>query len=61
MNGSDKLSACAKCAHARKIHREELKGSYKLRCGYTGRFMKDPKGSCKDMEPDTWERFTDDK
>jgi hypothetical protein len=57
MNDEKNNNVCCDCVHLRKIKMPELQDSYKMRCAITGRFMKEPKRSCKDREQETWERF----
>ncbi|MCD8492120.1 MAG: hypothetical protein LRY50_16685 [Geovibrio sp.] len=58
---SEKEIKCLTCVHLRKIKMAELKGSWKMRCAVTGRFMKDAKTRCRDYESETWERFVDEE
>jgi len=52
-------SACAQCIHFRRLLIPEMRNCFSLKCAATDKYLKNPRKSCNDYEPETWERFLD--
>lgn len=50
-------SLCGRCLHFRRLLLPEMKNTFSLKCAAMGRYIKTPRKTCDNFEPETWEIF----